>query len=195
MSQGKKIVLTPAQEAYLRRHFKDTDNGYLALELGISETALHRFARAWGLKKTKAHCRQMQREAAAAAKASHLANGTYPPRGYIIPGSEKYRFKPGHKEGKVAKRHRIEASAAARRKTIQEERKRIAAGKPQRTKLRLTAQPPGKIKDRCYLKSRGYILDEETATAIYTDTTRRSPYKEAAATYYKFKSVLEYVKE
>lgn len=190
MSQGKKIVLTPAQEAYLRRRFKDTDNEYLALELGISETALHRFAREWGLKKTKAHCRQMQREAAAAAKASHLANGTYPPRGYIIPGSEKYRFKPGHKEGKVAKRHRIEASAAARRKTIQEERKRIAAGKPQRTKLRLTAQPPGKIKDRYYLKSRGYILDEEAAVAYYTDKTRRSPYKEATPRYYVFKEML-----
>ena len=79
MEPRNKIVLTEKQEAYLRRHFQDTDNEYLALVLGISQTTLHRYARAWGLKKTRAHCKQMQREAAAAAKASHLANGTYPP--------------------------------------------------------------------------------------------------------------------
>lgn len=30
------------------------------------------------------------------AKESHLRNGTYPPKGFIIPNREKYYFKPGH---------------------------------------------------------------------------------------------------
>lgn len=190
MEPRNKIVLTEKQEAYLRRHFQDTDNEYLALVLGISQTTLHRYARAWGLKKTRAHCKQMQREAAAAAKASHLANGTYPPRGFIIPGSERYRFKAGHKEGKVAKRRRIRAATESRRHTIQKERARIAAGLPQKTKLRLTAQPVEKVKDRYYLKKRGYILDEETATAYYNAETKRSPKKEATARHYAFKEIL-----
>lgn len=38
-----------------------------------------------------------QRYTAKKAKQSHLKNGTYPPKGFIIPNSEKYRFKPGHK--------------------------------------------------------------------------------------------------
>ena len=31
------------------------------------------------------------------AKQSHLANGTYPPKGFVVPGREKYYFKKGHK--------------------------------------------------------------------------------------------------
>ena len=48
--QGVKTVLTDKQLDYLVRHFKDTDNEYLAIRLGISETVLHRFARRFGLK-------------------------------------------------------------------------------------------------------------------------------------------------
>lgn len=103
---------------------------------------------------------------------------------------KRYYFNMITKGNKREEYREITPYWAARRKTIQEERKRIAAGKPQRTKLRLTAQPPGKIKDRYYLKSRGYILDEEAAVAYYTDKTRRSPYKEATQRYYVFKEML-----
>ena len=40
--------------------------------------------------------RDCQLHTAEKAKLSHLKNGTYPPKGFIIPGSEKYCFKPGH---------------------------------------------------------------------------------------------------
>lgn len=80
----KKIVLTPRQEAWLCRHFRNTRNAELAARLGISETSLHRFARSLGLTKTPQFMRKCQAATAAAAKASHLRNGTYPPKGYHI---------------------------------------------------------------------------------------------------------------
>lgn len=189
MGKTTKIELSEKQLQYLLRHFKDTDNGYLASELGISETSLHRFARKYGLTKTKAHVRQMQHEAALEAKRSHLLNGTYPPKGYIIPGSEKYRFRPGHKEKAVVRRKRIAKSAETRRQTVAEERARVKAGKPQRTKMKLSADPAAnfaKVQQRYYLKKRGYILNEGTATAYYNEATQRSPRLEAKPCFYTF---------
>ena len=43
--QGVKTVLTDKQLDYLVRHFKDTDNEYLAIRLGISESAVEKHVR------------------------------------------------------------------------------------------------------------------------------------------------------
>lgn len=176
--QGVKTVLTDKQLDYLVRHFKDTDNEYLAMKLGISETVLHRFARRFGLKKTRAHMKRMQMECAMAAKASHLKHGTYPPKGYVIPRSEEFRFKKGEPSrkrlGKVKERHRIEKAAASRKETMMNERMRVRMGKPQLTKMRITRQPHQLILDRSYLKRRGYVIDEETMTAYWTPETHRA---------------------
>ena len=181
--KGRKTVLTDKQLDYLVRHFKDTDNEYLAMRLGISETVLHRFARRFGLKKTRAHVRQMQREAASAAKASHLAHGTYPPKGYIIPRSEEFQFKKGESSrkrwGKAKERKRIEKVAAARRATVIEERMRVRMGLPQLTRIKVTRQPRKQILDRSYLKGRGYVIDDTTMTAYWTPETRRATRLEA----------------
>lgn len=104
---------------------------------GLSESTLHRRARALGLKKTKAHMKQMQQEAADAARRSHILNGTYPPKGYIIPNSEKYRYKPGHKESMRVKRKRIASMSQARLELVRSERERIANGLPQLTRIKL----------------------------------------------------------
>lgn len=189
--QGVKTVLTDKQLDYLVRHFKDTDNEYLAMKLGISETVLHRFARRFGLKKTRAHMRQMQRETAAAAKASHLAHGTYPPKGYIIPRSEEFRFKKGESSrkrwGRAKERRRIEKAAASRRETVQDERMRVRMGLPQLTKMKVTQQPKQQILDRSYLKHRGYVIDDTTMTAYWTPETRRATRLEKMPTrFYKF---------
>ena len=90
-----KITLTQRQEAWLCRHFRNTRNAELAARLGISESSLRRFARSLGLTKTPQFMRKCQAATAAAAKASHLRNGTYPPKGYRIPRSEEFQFKPG----------------------------------------------------------------------------------------------------
>lgn len=85
MSQGKKIVLTERQEAWLVKHFKHTKNADVAAKLGISPQAVARFAARLGLKKTPQFMKKCQREMTDAAHRSHLRNGTYPPKGYIIP--------------------------------------------------------------------------------------------------------------
>lgn len=79
----------------LRKMFKNTPNDVIMEKLDISFSTLHRAARALGLTKTKRFMRRCQRDAAAKARNSHIVNGTYPPKGYIIPGSERYRFKAG----------------------------------------------------------------------------------------------------
>lgn len=189
--QGVKTVLTDKQLDYLVRHFKDTDNEYLAMKLGISETVLHRLARRFGLKKTRAHMKRMQMECAMAAKASHLAHGTYPPKGYVIPRSEEFRFKkgetPAKRLGKRRNRQRIEKAAASRMETMMDERMRVRMGKPQLTKMRVTRQPHQLILDRSYLKRRGYVIDDESMTAYWTPETHRATRLEAAPRrFYKF---------
>ena len=187
-----KAILTDDQKDYLVRHFKDTDNEYLALRLGISESTLHRYARRWELKKSRAHCRRMQQEAAMAAKASHLAHGTYPPKGYRIPRSEEFQFKPGETNlqrlGKRRERERIEKAAATRRARFLDERIRVMRGLPQETRMKVTQQPRQRIQDRSYLKKCGYVLNEENGIAYWTPETRRATRLEAGPKrYYDFK--------
>lgn len=47
------MALTEKQQAYIVRHFKNTKNDILMQKLGISHSALHRFAQEQGLKKNK----------------------------------------------------------------------------------------------------------------------------------------------
>ena len=139
---------------------------------------MHRFARELGLTKSRQHMRKTQRNAADKAKASHLRNGTYPPKGYIIPRSEEFRFKAGvtsvERLGKRRERKRIERSAESRRKTFREEKARALFGVPRRTGLRVVREPRGKTCQRWYLRKRGYIIDEANLIAYWTDETRRA---------------------
>ena len=178
MGKTEKITLTPEQERWLVAHFRHTTNPEIARRLGISETTMHRFARKLGLTKSRQHMRKTQRNAADKAKESHLRNGTYPPKGYIIPRSEEFRFKAGvtpvERLGKRKERQRIERSAESRRKTFREERARALFGVPRRTGLRVVREPRGKTCQRWYLRKRGYIIDEANLIAYWTDETRRA---------------------
>lgn len=188
----KKITLTPEQERWLVAHFKHTKNEEIGERLGISQSSVHRFARELGLTKTKQFMRKVQKNASERAKASHLINGTYPPKGYRIPRSEKFQFKKGvtniQRLGKAGERKRVEKSAASRRKTFKVERARKLFGLPQQTKLRVIAEPRGKTCHRWYLKKRGYILDEKELIAYWTEDTRRATILEKRPRqWYKFK--------
>jgi len=189
--KGKKYILTERQEAWLKKHFKHTKNAEIAEKLGISETVVHRFARQFGLTKSTQFRHKVQAEITAAAKASHLRNGTYPPKGYIIPRSAEFRFKPGEKPvdrfGKRKEALRVHRSTEARKKTFRYEKARRTFGLPQKTKLRVFQQPKQRILDRYYLKKRGYILDEENFIAYWTEDTQRCTRLEARPKrYYRF---------
>jgi hypothetical protein len=192
MGKTSKITLTPKQERWLIAHFKHTKNEEIGERLGISQSSVHRFARELGLTKTKQFMRKVQKNTSEKAKASHLINGTYPPKGYRIPRSEEFQFKKGvtniQRLGKAGERKRVEKSAASRRKTFKVERARKLFGLPQQTKLRVMREPRGKTCHRWYLKKRGYILDEKELIAYWTEDTRRATILEKRPRqWYRFK--------
>ena len=175
-----KIILTDEQISWLCRHFRNTKNAKLAAKLGISESGLHRLARRYGLKKTPQFMRKTQAATTAAAKASHLKNGTYPPKGYIIPRSEEFRFgmPRAYKETPAKKRKRIEKAVQSRRETVREERIRIRWGFPQLTKMPLNPKPRAAAEIRYYLKTRGYHVERGSMVAYYDENTNRCPFIE-----------------
>ena len=194
MGQGVKIVLTEKQEAWLIKHFKHTKNDEIATKFGIAPTSAIRLARKLGLKKTPQFVAKCQREMAEAAKRSHLINGTYPPKGYQIPGKEKGYFKKGETNrqrlGPKREAERIRKATESREKTRKSERARAVFGLPQRTKLRVIPVPVAKLKLRYYLKKKGYLLDEKERIAYYTEETKRGKRIEAKQQpWYKFRPV------
>ena len=187
-----KIILTDRQLDWLRKHFKHTKNAELCAVLGLSESSLHRIARENGLTKSRQFMKRCQAATAAAAKASHLKNGTYPPKGYRIPRSREFGFQPGvtpeQRLGKQRNRERIEKAAAARAKTFRLEKARQLFGLPRETKLRVVREPRSKTSLRYSLKKRGYLIDEKGFVAYWTAETRRAVKLEAAPKrYYTFK--------
>ena len=189
--QPTKITLTPEQEAWLVKHFRNTKNDVLMERLGLKFSTFHRIVRSLGLKKTRRFMKKCQHETAEAAKASHISNGTYPPKGYRIPRSEEFRYKPGGKPWDRCGRRKWNRAMKQAHDTLEqtrrEEKARAAFGLPQRTALRVKKQPRQKLLDRYYLKKRGYILDEENVIAYWTPETRRATRLEAGPRrYYKF---------
>lgn len=190
--------LTEKQVAWLKKHFRNTKNAVLAEKLGISESGLHRLARLHGLKKTKQFMRKTQRATSEAAKASHLKNGTYPPKGYRIPRSEEYQFKKGEtpvqRLGKRKEKARIAKCVESRKQTYKLERARALFGLERKTKLHVVKQPLKKIQTRYYLRKRGYIIYDPAFVAYYDENTRRAVKIEARPKqqrYYDFKPITE----
>ena len=189
--QTTKIVLTPEQEAWLVKHFRNTKNDILMEKLGLKFSTFHRLVRQLGLKKTKQFMKKCQKATSEAAKASHVANGTYPPKGYRIPRSEEFQYKQGGKPWDRCGRRKWnkarKKAAETWKETFKEDRCRRRWGLPQKTKLHVRQTPRQRILDRSYLKKRGYILDEANIIAYWTPETRRATRLEAAPRrFYKF---------
>lgn len=170
----KPVLLEQDAQDWIIRHFKHTKNAEIGERFGISQEWLHRFARKHGLKKSPQFLKKCHAATAAAAKASHLRNGTYPPKGFKIPNSEANWFKPGYKQSASSIRKRTAKSAESRRRTVERERLRIALGEPQKTKLNLKPACPRKNQLRYYLRKIGYIIDRGSSVAYYDENTRRS---------------------
>ena len=172
------IVLTEEQDAWLRKHFKHTKNAEIAQRLGVSPRTVNRFAKEMGLKKSSQFMRKCIEETSAAAKRSHLLNGTYPPKGYRVPRSEEFYFKKGESLEKRlgAKKcaERTAKSAESRRKTFQLEKARALYGLPRQTKLNVIKRPRRQIVMRHQLKKLGYIIERGGTVAYYNEQTNRS---------------------
>lgn len=164
--------MTEKKKEYLRKHFKNTKNDTLMERLEISHSKLHRFARQEGLRKTSQFMRKMQRNASQKAREVNDALD-WPPKGYIIPKSEQYRFKKGvsgvERLGVKGERKRIERAQTSRNATIASERRRILFGLEQNTSMKLVEAPPGKNDYRYRLIKRGYITEARASNEFYYD--------------------------
>ena len=179
MGKTVKIVLTPDQEKYLKNHYKHTKNADLSDRLGISVRSVNRIAKSMGLEKSRQFIRKTQLEAANKANESHRKNGTYPPKGYIIPRSEEFWFKKGERPvdriGKKRETERIRKSVESRNELRKLEKARTLYGLPRQTKLNVVKRPRSQIQLRSYLKRHcGYIADRGGFIFYYTDETKRS---------------------
>jgi len=173
----RKVAVTDAQREWLGMHFRDTRNKDIMERFGWSHGFLHRLAREMGLAKTAEFTRRCRAAAAEAARESHVIHGTYPPKGYVIPGSEAHRFRPGEtclqRLGAEGDRMRLERAAETMRALRREERARRTFGVPQRTRLRVRRRPRRFYTGTWYLRSRGYEVDTESLVAYYDGNTRR----------------------
>lgn len=176
--KGVKTILDDKAQAWIIKHFKHTKNAEIAERFGISETTLHRFARAHGLTKTPQFQRKCQAATSAAAALSHRIHGTYPPKGYVIPGSEEHRFRKGvtsaQRLGARREAERVRKSAESRRRTWKLEHARKTFGLPQETRLRVFKQPREWTLQRYALRRHGYVIERGSLEAYWTPDTRRS---------------------
>ena len=174
----KPIVLTDKQLAWLDKHFKHTKNADVAEKLGVSLRSVNRLAERRGLKKSKQFMTKCQENATAKAHESNLRNGTYPPKGYRIPNSEKGQFKKGEKPvdriGAKREAERIAKSAESRRKTFKLEKARALYGLPRETKMQVVKHPRWQINLRHNLRKRGYIIERGSNVIYYNSETDRS---------------------
>ncbi len=178
------MQITDKQKKWIINHFKNTKNDVIIDKIGIKLSALHRFARENGLKKTKKFQSKCQLDASKKGREANKLNN-WPPKGYIIPKSEEYRFKSGItpviRLGKKKNNDRIRNSADSRRKTVLSERRRVLFGLEQKTKLKVVAAPSGKNAYRHLLKKRGYIVTKACREIFYTSTTKRNEISESRA--------------
>lgn len=192
--KGRKIDLTDKEVAYLTKHFKHMKNAELAVKLNIGERSVVRLARKLGLKKTAQFMQKCLEQTKEAAHESHLRNGTYPPKGFVIPNREAAQFKKGvtpeQRLGKKKNAERIRKATESRAKTWKRERALATFGLPQRTKLPVIPQPKKKVELRYYLKRCGYIVDDVARVAYYDENTRRGKRIEAKPQrWYKFQPI------
>jgi hypothetical protein len=177
-------MLTENQKTWIIKHFRNTKNDVILEKFSTNHSALHRFAREKGLKKTKQFQRKCQNNASKLANEVNRKNN-YPPKGYKIPRSEEFKFKIGVKPierlGKKRNKQRIENSKNARNKTIKDEKRRVLFGLPQRTKLKVFGSTHAKVSYRHTLKKRGYIVGRAAKTIYYNLDTKRSEIVENTA--------------
>ena len=179
MGKTVKIVLTPDQEMYLKNHYKHTRNAELSARFGISVRSVNRIAKSMGLEKSRQFIRKTQLDAANKANESHRKNGTYPPKGYVIPNREKTYFRKGEKMfdrfGPKIYAERIKNNTASVAKPRRLEKARALYGLPRQTKLNVGKRPRSQTQLRYYLKRHcGYIADRGGFIFYYTDETKRS---------------------
>lgn len=176
------MELTEKQKKWIITNFKNTKNDEIMLKIGFSHSALHRFARENGLKKTKQFQSKCQLNASKAARLTNKLNN-WPPKGYQIPNAPRFEsgITPEKRLGKRKNAERIRKSAESRSKTVKAEKRRVLFGLEQKTKLKVVAAPHAKLAYKYTLKKRGYLVERGGRVILYDENTNRSPIVERTA--------------
>lgn len=196
------ILLTDAQEAWLREWFPVTENGRLIAASGLSAAVLHRFARKFGLTKSARGLYWIKMRQARKIKEKCEQNGWYDHlrqqgisqacldgfRAYLK--SDRYvnpllilkKKNPRKYQQKMAER------SEARKKLVSKERAKDLFGLPRATALHLpmTRYTTAHTSRRWCAKQRGYIVPDDVREGhgqrwviYYDDQTQRSALFEA----------------
>lgn len=196
------IVLTPEQEAWLRRWYPEVENPILMKASGMSHSTLHRFAREFGLVKSEKGIKGIRKRQAAHIKKVCEANGYYDSlRGKpvseaclqatakmwqeIRDGKREHPFKIMKRTNPRKYKKWLERRSEARREQVRKEIRREIYGLPRKTKLKIVVMNKftrSQVCHRYYALKRGYILMEDCSeqggeryNIYYDDLTDRAP--------------------
>lgn len=117
--------------------FATTFNCDLADELCVSVRTMIRKARELGLEKEPGFLDKKRKKISQMAKDARRPNPTKGQKGWTVPGSEKYQFKPGHVPAMKNNPELIERVHRTRNETIKNGKFRLKIGLDPETKLRL----------------------------------------------------------
>lgn len=121
----------------VKNKFPVTFNKELAAELGVSWRTLVRKARELGIEKEPNFLEKRRKTITKMAQSARPENEHKGKKGFVIPGSEKYRFKAGHTPAMKGNAALIERARKTRNETIRQERLRLKMGFEQQTNLKL----------------------------------------------------------
>ena len=196
----KAFVLTDEQEAWFRKWFPEVENSIIAEASGMSLSALHKFARQYGLTKSEKGFKAIKRRQAAHVKKLCEANGYYDsmrgrqPSAAAVEATKKRweEVREGKREHpiKAIKRKNprrykkmMQKRSEERKEIIRKERRRELYGLERKTKLRLPMNKYTKrqVSHRYNALKRGYyvMLDcsegsGERYNIYYNEDTKRS---------------------
>lgn len=180
-----KIILSEAEQQWMRNNFCKTKNAEVAEHLGISHRTVVRIARDMGLVKHPDFTKAMQRNASEHAARVNRANGGNAGAKNLLIYGKAYRFKAGE-----SNRNRMSEEAfkemhrrigESRKETFRKEKRRVLFGLEQKTGLRVVQCPKEKISLRNNLRKHGYEIARASNEAIVSDNTRRSAIMETRA--------------
>lgn len=196
------IVLTPEQEAWLRRWYPEVENPILLKASGMSHSTLHRFAREFGLVKSEKGINGIRKRQAAHIKKVCEANGYYDSlRGKpvseaclqatakmwqeIRDGKREHPFKIMKRTNPRKYKKWLERRSEARREQVRKEIRREIYGLPRKTKLKIVVMNKFTRSQVCHRYNalkRGYILMKDCSeqsgeryNIYYDDLTDRAP--------------------
>ena len=135
--QGIPIVWTPKMIDELTARFPTDFNKDIAKSLGIGWRSVVRKARELGLEKSPDFLEIKRSEIVVKIKRVRKPNPNQCRKGFVIPNSEQYRFKPGNIPPQVKNPELTKQIHAKRNATIARERLRIKYGLGRLTKLKL----------------------------------------------------------